>query len=157
MRTNGMKRPKFLPANSATTIYARSASSSPSRAPRMTKSSYSKWIRRTQSSPSPALHGRLFGSCELRSGPDASHNYLLSHIQTPASMMLTQCSNDMMMRSCAHENPARCRRSPLQAEPAAGAGGVEVEPPQQTPKRLSFAPLAAPVLIGTNSEWGSLV
>ena len=31
--------------------------------------------------------------------------------------------------------------------PAAGAGGVGVEPPQQTPKRLSFAPLAAPVLI----------
>ena len=27
---------------------------------------------------------------------------------------LTQCADDMM-RSCAHENPARCRRSPLQA------------------------------------------
>ena len=27
------------------------------------------------------------------------------------------------------------------------AGGVGVEPPQQTPTRLSFAPLAAPVLI----------
>ena len=32
-------------------------------------------------------------------------------------------------------------------QPAAGAGGVGVESPQQTPKRLSFAPLAAPVLI----------
>ena len=31
--------------------------------------------------------------------------------------------------------------------PAAGAGCVGVEPPQQTLKRLSFAPLAAPVLI----------
>ena len=34
--------------------------------------------------------------------------------------------------------------------PAAGAG---VQPPQQTPKRLSFAPLAAPVLI-TGGFWG---
>ena len=39
-------------------------------------------------------------------------------------------------------------RSRTQGEPTAGvAGGVGVEPPQQTPRRLSFAPLAAPVLI----------
>ena len=39
-------------------------------------------------------------------------------------------------------------RSRTQGEPTAGvAGGVGVEPPQQTPRRLNFAPLAAPVLI----------
>ena len=43
--------------------------------------------------------------------------------------------NEWKRLSFAH--PARCRRSPLQAKPAAGAGGVGVEPPQQTPDKTS--------------------
>ena len=62
--------------------------------------------------------------------------------------------NEWKRLSFAH--PARCRRSPLQAKPAAGAGGVGVEFPQQTPKRLSFAPLAAPVLISATGNENSV-
>ena len=45
------------------------------------------------------------------------------------------------------QHQSKIGTQPAAGAAAAGAGGVGVEPPQQTPKRLSFAPLAAPVLI----------
>ena len=45
--------------------------------------------------------------------------------------------HDNKYKRLSFAHPARCRRSPLQAKPAAGAGGVGVEPPQQTPNKTS--------------------